>query len=82
MLPKVKKIHEKIAKLNNELRDLQANCPHDNADITPGANTGNYDPSADCYWMCLACHDCGHRETAYSDINRERYYYLAGKRNK
>lgn len=36
-----------------------ASCQHPSATRTARANTGNYDPSADCYWYEFRCPDCG-----------------------
>jgi hypothetical protein len=38
---------------------LQEACPHPDATKEPKANTGNYDPSSDCYWYDCHCPDCG-----------------------
>jgi hypothetical protein len=38
---------------------LQAECAHPNASKQYGASTGNYDPSADSYWIDWDCPDCG-----------------------
>lgn len=48
------------------LRDM---CPHPDAHVTKkhGANTGNYDPSADCSWTDNTCHACGKKWTMFRD---------------
>lgn len=38
---------------------LQSTCLHPNADKKYCANTGNYDPTADSYWIEYRCPDCG-----------------------
>ena len=40
---------------------LQQSCEHPNKSSKYGSNTGNYDPSADCYWIDHVCTDCGKR---------------------
>ncbi len=40
-------------------RELQKKCKHINLTKIPGANIGNYDPSADSYWYDFECYDCG-----------------------
>lgn len=37
----------------------QNSCNHPGATRTPRANTGNYDPGCDSYWMHCVCPDCG-----------------------
>ena len=44
--------------LAKELNRLQAACQHPNLEKTHKANTGNYDPSADSYWIEFRCPDC------------------------
>lgn len=52
-------IAKNIIKWNNKLKQLQDECPHTDVEKTYGANTGNYDPSADCYWTHFYCPHCG-----------------------
>ena len=33
-------------------------CKHPNLEKTHKSNTGNYDPSADSYWIEFKCPDC------------------------
>lgn len=40
-------------------KDLQDSCPHVNVDKKYKGNSGNYDPSADSYWIEYRCPDCG-----------------------
>lgn len=64
---KHKRITDKIDGLYLDLRNLQEECPHPNLTVSHGANTGNYDPSSDCYWKDYKCPDCGKMWTVYSD---------------
>lgn len=52
-------IDTKINKLNDQLKELQSLCPHPDVTKKYKGNTGNYDPSADCYWIEWHCPDCG-----------------------
>lgn len=54
-------------RLTQELHALQKACPHIDKTGVYGSNTGNYDPSADCYWISVNCHDCGRTWSIYSD---------------
>jgi len=45
-------------KLARELSKLQLVCSHPNAKKEYRSNTGNYDPSADSYWIDFQCPDC------------------------
>lgn len=42
----------------SKLKLLQVECLHPNVEQKYGANTGNYDPSADRYWIDWKCPDC------------------------
>jgi len=60
---KVANIEARIEGLQHELECLQRECPHPKAKRVPRSNTGNYDPSQDCYWYDCHCPDCGLRWT-------------------
>lgn len=51
-------IMRQIAELYNQLEAHQKKCKHLKVVKTHGANTGNYDPSADCYWTDFDCPTC------------------------
>ena len=51
-------IDRREEKLASELNKLQALCKHPNLEKTHKSNTGNYDPSADSYWIEFRCPDC------------------------
>ena len=42
----------------SQLKLLQSACQHPNVEKKYGGNTGNYDPSADSYWIDWKCPDC------------------------
>jgi hypothetical protein len=54
---------KEIEKLRAQISKIQNKCKHLNANKKHGANTGNYDPSDDCYWTVFDCPDCGKRWT-------------------
>lgn len=60
---KRERILKKIDNLNAELDALQTVCDHLNLTMENGSNTGNYDPSCNCYWTDYECPDCGKRWT-------------------
>jgi len=48
----------KIEQLEKEIREIQAECSHPRTCVNSKSksNSGNYDPSADSYWVE---HECG-----------------------
>jgi len=52
-------ISKRLAAVEFELLTLRDNCEHSFADRKACSNTGNYDPSANCYWYEFRCGDCG-----------------------
>lgn len=54
-------IMKKIESLEQEINELQEECPHANVTIKHDSNTGNYDPTADSYWIDFHCQDCDKR---------------------
>jgi predicted RNA-binding Zn-ribbon protein involved in translation (DUF1610 family) len=54
-------IDRREEKLADELAALQAICTHTNVEKEYKSNTGNYDPTADSYWIDFRCPDCGKR---------------------
>jgi hypothetical protein len=51
-------IDRRSEKLDGELAKLQATCQHPGLTKKHGSNTGNYDPTADSYWIDFHCPDC------------------------
>lgn len=47
---------EQIGEIRVRIQDL---CEHPDASKEYKANSGNYDPSADSYWIEYKCPDCG-----------------------
>jgi hypothetical protein len=64
----------KIQKATDEIKLIQLECDHPPATLTEkfGGNTGNYDPSADCYWVDRTCGVCCKFWTTFS--NEPGYY--------
>lgn len=64
---RVERINTMRSRLTQELLVIQAECTHPNKTGRYGGNTGNYDPSADCYWITCHCPDCNTGWTIYDD---------------
>jgi hypothetical protein len=54
-------IENRIDYWNKQKTSFQSQCLHENVTKTHRSNTGNYDPSADCYWTEFICNDCDKR---------------------
>lgn len=72
-MSKISQIKEQIESLQKELQTLKKVCKHTRVIYNHGSNTGNYDPSADCYWLDVECIDCGKRMTYDAETDRENY---------
>lgn len=59
MKKSILKINTEIKKLQLQKLNIQKNCKHLNHTEKHGGDTGNYDPSQDCYWTNFECLDCG-----------------------
>lgn len=55
---KLKTIHAHQTKWDAAEKQLQANCLHPDATKKYCGNTGNYDRTADSYWIEFKCPDC------------------------
>lgn len=60
MKPYIVGLIRKRDELNNKISAYQQKCKHSSFTKKHGSNTGNYDPTADCYWTECECNDCGH----------------------
>lgn len=67
----VKDIQLEIEKLEKKIERIQEACSHPEDCMTEeyGSNTGNYDPSADCYWTTYHCGLCDKSWTEYKDAH-------------
>jgi len=56
----IQKLMTERAEIDKKILSIQAECSHpkEARDEKPGSNTGNYDPSADCYWITYHCTLC------------------------
>jgi hypothetical protein len=59
MKPHIQKLFDQQKRLSEKIKKEQQECLHTNRQSKPGANTGNYDPHDDCYWIDYHCLDCG-----------------------
>lgn len=78
MNPKIQDLQTMITSAKNLIAEEQKKCPHKNVKTKTGSNTGNYDPSSDCYWVDVECHDCG-KFMHYSDHTEEYHHYTGIK---
>jgi len=62
---KVKLLEDTIYNIELMIGEIQAKCEHLNHEKQYGSNTGNYDPTADSYWITYKCKDCAKRWTVY-----------------
>jgi hypothetical protein len=60
---KLQKIKLQIEELKQEVIDIQEQCTHPPLVLVKeyNSNTGNYDPSQDCYWINYHCELCEKR---------------------
>lgn len=58
---KLASIDRREEKLASEMAKLQATCQHPDLIKKYDSNTGNYDPTADSYWIEFRCPDCRKR---------------------
>ena len=57
----VTQLDQQIEELVRQRNELRSRCRHLHAVAKYGSNTGNYDPTQDCYWVDFHCYDCGRR---------------------
>jgi hypothetical protein len=60
---RIEELRKVIAECHQEMAKIQEECSHPNSCVTYkyGANTGNYDPYADSYWVDFRCGLCGYK---------------------
>lgn len=73
-IPIFVKINQEISDLYKKIDQIKELCPHKNNKKEYGGNTGNYDPSADIYWVDIECLDCGKRLRFYDHQEGYRKY--------
>ena len=55
----VARLNKVIERAQSKIKALREGCLHPGAVKTHKSNTGNYDPSCDCYWTEFLCSECG-----------------------
>ena len=77
-------IRANIQHLQGRIKDLQARietnqalCTHELVEGKYGANTGNWCPDDDCYWIDAVCLDCDKRFHAESKRDGDLYRKLS-----
>jgi hypothetical protein len=69
MTPTATRLAAALLKAHDDLVTYQRKCKHVGHSRTYGSNDGNYDPSADRYWVDCCCSRCGHKWTEERDRN-------------
>jgi len=56
----IAELKAKKADIQKQIDAIQEACSHPEAAVIKkhGSNTGNYDPSSDCYWTDFHCQLC------------------------
>lgn len=62
---KMDKLISKEDKIAAKKSKLQSQCQHPNVNKQSKSNTGNYDPTANSYWIKFKCPDCDKRWEEY-----------------
>jgi hypothetical protein len=64
-MSKIQELKSKIDSLQQQIDNIQSECNHPLSARTQvnGGSTGNYDPTADCYWTDNTCGLCEKRWT-------------------
>ena len=60
---KIEILQSDIAKMQAEIVAIRNQCQHENLTGKFGADTGNWCPDDDSYWVSLKCEDCGKQWT-------------------
>ncbi|HUW49322.1 MAG TPA: hypothetical protein VMW36_11320, partial [Patescibacteria group bacterium] len=68
---KAHKLTKQIEELEDELFAHQEKCKHAHGTFYYNANTGNYDPSSDSYWIVAKCDVCLKNFHCDSQSNRK-----------
>lgn len=67
-------INKEIRNLEKLIDEIKDSCPHINNTKKYDGDTGNYDPSADRYWVNIECLDCGTHLHFYDNEEGYRKY--------
>lgn len=68
-----------LEQARKNIKEFQDKCGHKNAKIIFKSNTGNYDPSSDCYWITVECDDCEFVGSFDSEKDKEQYKFWGGR---
>jgi len=62
-------LEQQITVLREKIKAIQDKCSHPKECVNEkcGGNTGNYDPTADCYWTDYHCSLCDKKWTVYKE---------------
>ena len=77
---KINQINDIIEMLRERKQELVDACPHENGLYDYKGNTGNYDPSCDCYWIDATCLDCGKMWHVDSERDHTEYCTLQDRK--
>lgn len=55
----IARLYGVIQRAQSKIALIREGCLHPGAVKKHKANTGNYDPSSDCYWTEFNCPECG-----------------------
>jgi hypothetical protein len=57
---RVRELKRRIDSARDRIRQIQSECVHPSETLvkTHHSDTGNYDPSHDCYWTTFHCQIC------------------------
>lgn len=76
---KIKSLKQLISDAENKIENIRIRCTHPSSEtiIKYGANTGNYDPTSDTYWIDAKCNICGKQWSADSSKDPQEYRRLS-----
>lgn len=70
---KYEKLQDKLIRIGVKIKQLREECPHKGVYYSYGASTGNYDPSANSYWVDFNCPHCGIQWRVNQDVASTAY---------
>jgi hypothetical protein len=83
MSQEILKLQKQITTIQSKIAAIQKSCQHENNEAEYGSNTGNYDPSSDCWWIFVKCLDCDKRmrfdSVDDSDLYRDKRWKIKNK---
>lgn len=83
MNSQILKYQKQITTLQFKIAAIQESCQHENNIADYESNTGNYDPTSDCWWVFVKCLDCDKRmrfdSVKDSDLYRDKRCKIRNK---